>query len=103
MARVDQVLEAHNDATVRRLEVRVGEFSGVNLVLFRAAFETFKAAGVCADAELVTIVEPARFCCASCAGKAGVADSRWCQQCDLPMQLLSGGDVYLDRLELATR
>jgi hydrogenase nickel incorporation protein HypA/HybF len=46
------VMRARGAVAVRRVRVRLGDFSGVDPALFRTAYEIFRVATPCADAPL---------------------------------------------------
>lgn len=54
--RVEQVVDDHPGAIVRRVHVQIGEYAGVELALLRTAYETFREHTVCESAELA--IEP---------------------------------------------
>ena len=49
---VDRVAESHGAHAVRRIRVRIGEYAGVDPVLFESAYEVCRIGTRCADAVL---------------------------------------------------
>ncbi len=102
-ALLDQVEEqagSHGAVSVESIRVRVGEQAGVELDLFRTAFEMARDGTICSTAELELVEEPVRWQCPGC-GEA--IDSGWvlrCAACGLPARLVQGGSILLERMEL---
>lgn len=100
MARVDVEARRAGATEVRRLEVRIGELAGVEVDLLETAYDTFKAAGRCAGAELVITRVPARWRCPRCEKDIARGQVLRCPDCELPATLAEGGEIYLDRIEM---
>ena len=94
--RVEQ--EARGRGKVHRLRVRLGELSGVDPQLLATAYETFKAATICADAALELTQVDAKWSCRMC-GRTIVRGERL-QCCGAPARLMQGDDLVLDQIEL---
>jgi hydrogenase nickel incorporation protein HypA/HybF len=50
--RIDDIVRDRGAVSVRRVRVRMGEFSGVDPALFQTAYEVFRVKTWCADAPL---------------------------------------------------
>lgn len=98
--RVEQEARAHGATTVHALQVRVGEVSGVEVELLAKAFETFRAASLCAQAELTITAVPARWSCTACQQDIRPGELLRCPQCNAPARLVAGDEIYLDRIEM---
>ncbi len=98
--RVEQEAERHRASAVRRLEVRVGELSGVESGLLRTAYLTFRERTVCADADLVVRAVAARWACPRCGAGTGADGMLRCPACDVPLRLVEGDDLVLERIEM---
>lgn len=96
---VRRALAPHAGATVSVLHVRVGELAGVEPELFRSAYETFRAAGGFASAELALTVEPAAWTCPCCLVDFARGSSLSCRKCGASARLARGGEIVLDRIE----
>ncbi len=102
-ALVDQVqhqLAAHPGAIVRRINVRIGELAGVEIELFRTAFETFRDRTVCAGAELAIEAVPAHWQCVRCTRPIAAGAVLRCPECGRPARLATGGEIILERIEM---
>ncbi|MBN2191508.1 MAG: hydrogenase maturation nickel metallochaperone HypA [Polyangiaceae bacterium] len=91
---------AHPGASVRRVEVRIGEQAGVVVEQFATAFELARRDTVAAEAELVLERVPARWACPGCAREIPSGDRLACPDCGDPAHLVAGDELYLMRLEL---
>jgi hydrogenase nickel insertion protein HypA len=96
--RVQREIDARPGATVRRLHVRIGELAGVEIPLFRTAFETFRERTGCEAAELAIDAVPAVWRCARCERALPAGAVLRC--CDRPARLAAGDDIFLDRIEM---
>ena len=113
-ALVERVAEeaAPRRARVRRLHVAIGELAGVDVELLRTAYDTFRPATLCADAELDVRAVAAAWSCPGCA-RASSTTSRpaafralapgaplQCPVCGRPARLTAGDEIVLERIEL---
>lgn len=102
-ALLDQVgaLAAERQATaVHRLEVRIGELSGVEIDLLQTAFDLFRERTICAGATLEVTPVPARWACPRCDGPVRRGAALRCPDCALPARLTEGDEIILDRVEM---
>jgi len=98
--RVEQEARARHAASVHRLSVRIGEMAGVDVGLFRTAYDTFRERTVCADATLDIELVPAAWACQSCAAPIERGRPLRCDRCGQPARLVTGDEIMLDRIEL---
>ncbi len=98
--RVEREVHKAGARSVKRLEVSVGELSGVEPALLRLAWEAFCEAGVCAGASLSLQVVATRWSCPRCRHDVPPGTRLWCGTCDVPATLVEGGDIILQRVEL---
>ena len=94
----------NNAKKVTKLEVKIGELSGVEIELLKTAFETFKEGTICEDAEFIIINQPVIIRCEECGyeGKPN-KDEYLCPKCKSPkLKIIDGEDMYLMSLELET-
>ena len=63
MERVEQELSRHPGAVPRRVHLRIGEHSGVEIGLLRTAFDMVRVGGICGSAELEIVAVPACWRC----------------------------------------
>ena len=99
---VDAVEAAVKSKTtpVHRIEVRIGDLSGVDHELLATAFEVFRA-GTCCDRATMTIDRvPVLWQCPRCARDIAKGAVLRCLSCNEPAQLASGDEIILQRIEL---
>jgi hydrogenase nickel insertion protein HypA len=101
--RVRHEAAARNVRRVRRLWVRVGELSGVEVDLLRTAYEICRASTVCAGAPLEVRRLAARWECPSCGTKIARGLRLACATCGSPARLVQGDEIMLDRIEMEVR
>lgn len=87
-------------ARVRRLHVAIGELAGVDVELLRTAYDTFRPATVCADADLDVRAVAAAWTCPGCARALAPGAPLQCPVCGRPARLTAGDDIVLERIEL---
>lgn len=100
IGRVEQEVASIPGAIARRLRIRVGELSGVEVDLLQTAYETFREATVCAEAELLIARVGVCWGCPSCAGEIPAGGTLRCPTCGVAAQLLAGDEMHLDRIEM---
>jgi len=89
--------DAVHATAVRKLVVRVGDLAGLDAVLFRRAFETFRERTLCAGAEMDLVCEAPRWECRRCS--AELSSPLPCP-CGGNAFLAGGGEVLLQRIEM---
>lgn len=98
---VDSVMAAiPRDSTVHRLEVRIGELSGVDCELLATAYDVFRAGTICERAAMQIDRVPARWVCPKCNAEIARGAALRCRACDAPAHLASGDEIVLQRIEL---
>ncbi len=90
----------HRATSVRKLEVKIGELSGVEVALLETAYATFRDRSVCSDAELEIERVPARWQCARCSHVRELGEPLSCTACGTPMRLVAGDEIVLERIEM---
>lgn len=90
----------HRASSVRRLDVKIGELSGVEVALLETAYATFRDRSICADAELVVERVPARWECPRCKHVRRAGEPLTCSSCASPMRLAAGDEIVLERIEM---
>ncbi len=96
----DAAIGRHPAATVRLVMVRIGELAGVDVGLFRTAFDGCKDERGYAGAVLAVEVERADWACERCGAPVVAEGPLRCDACDGDAQLRAGGALILQRLEL---
>ncbi|MDH3255807.1 MAG: hydrogenase maturation nickel metallochaperone HypA [Acidobacteriota bacterium] len=100
MARVESEARKHQAVSVQRIELRIGEQSGVETELLKTAFETFRHGSICSQAEITIELVPAAWSCPACDRTVVAGDVLLCPDCRLPAQLVAGDEIFLDRIEM---
>jgi hydrogenase nickel incorporation protein HypA/HybF len=90
----------HGAISVTRVEVRIGDSSGVDADLFQSAFEVLSRDSLCRGATLSIRRVPTLWQCGSCGGELRAGDVLICKGCGAPGRLVAGDELILDRLEL---
>ena len=100
MERVEAEARARQARKVHRLSVRIGELSGVDVGLLRTAFGIFRQRTICEHADLDVQPVVARWQCPSCSGPIPRGEMLRCPNCRAPAELIEGGEIVLDRIEM---
>lgn len=92
----------HQATRVSRIEVKIGTYSGVEPHLLEVAFDTFKEASICKNADFIMHIQPLKVRCFSCKSETELITSRYyCPKCESTnVEIIDGEDMYLMRLEL---
>jgi len=85
---------------VHRLHIKLGELSGVEPEMLRAAYDTFRRRTVCDQADLAIEAVAAEWDCPSCHQKIARGAGVRCASCGGPARLAHGGEIVLDRIEM---
>ena len=100
LAQVETQAARHGATAVKRLEVRIGELSGVEIELLKTAYEMMRERTICGGAPLeITPVAP-RWECRSCGHEITQGGALQCPACGSPARLAAGDEIVLDRIEL---
>ena len=97
---IDRVAQQRHAASVRRVSVRIGDAAGLDVGLFRSAFELFSERTICEQAELAIEEVPARWVCPAGHGALGARRRLTCAHCGKPARLESGDEITLMGLDL---
>jgi hydrogenase nickel insertion protein HypA len=100
LERVAIETRARQNATVRKLRLRIGESAGVELELFRAAYDVVRNGTPCEQATLEIVSSPVVWTCAACGSAVDPRAGLWCGVCRRPAELVSGDEIVLERIEL---
>jgi len=100
MARVEEEARLRGEENVLAIEVRIGELSGVEVELLRTAYSLFRERGPYRETELRIEEVPARWACPDCEQPPQSGGSLRCPECGRPVQLVAGGEILLQRIEM---
>ena len=97
---IDQVAGERHAVCVRRVSVRIGEAAGLDVGLFRSAFELFRERTICERAELAVEEVAARWVCPDGHGALPERQPLVCGVCGRPARLEAGDEITLMKLDL---
>lgn len=83
-----------------RVQVRLGELSGVDPGLLQTAFELSRDRTVCERAVLELVQVPAAWRCRACSRDIPAGAALVCPACGAPAALLAGDEILLERIEM---
>jgi hydrogenase nickel incorporation protein HypA/HybF len=98
--RVAAEAAARSASAVHRLRVRIGEDAGVDVVLFKTAYHTFRERTVCEHAALDVVVVPVEWACEACGRRIEPGRPLRCPDCLTPAKLIAGDEIILERIEM---
>lgn len=87
-------------ASVHRIDVRIGELSGVDCDLLATAYDVFRAGTVCESAPMSIDRIPARWECPKCSREIERGAFLRCPSCGEAAVLAAGDEIVLQRIEL---
>lgn len=97
---IDVTVADRGAIAVKRVEVCIGELSGVECELLASAFDLLRENTICCSAELAIRKTVAAWECPQCGGRRKRGDILRCPTCDVPVRLLAGDEIILERLEV---
>lgn len=100
MEQVEAQVAQHGGARVERVQLGLGQISGVDPQLLRLAFEAFRERTVCHDASLDIRELPAVWRCRECDRQLAPGARLSCPDCGRPAQLTQGDEILLERIEM---
>lgn len=100
MSRVEAEARTHGATSVHRIELRIGEQSGVETDLLETAFNTFREGSICSRATMKITSVPAVWQCPNCQRELDSGSILLCTDCGVPARLVSGDEIFLDRIEM---
>jgi hydrogenase nickel incorporation protein HypA/HybF len=96
----ERFARANGGTRLFRLELRLGELSGVDPDLLVTAFTTFREHTLCAGADLDIVRVPAVWRCPKCSVRIAAGAPLRCAACEAPASLESGDDLILQKIEM---
>lgn len=98
----EENVKANDASKVTKLVVKIGVMSGVEPDLLQTAFDTFKEATVCEEAEMIMNIQKIKIFCNSCSSETELEKNEFlCPKCESSdLNILDGEDMFLMQLEL---
>lgn len=92
----------NNASSVSKVVVKIGVMSGVEPDLLQTAFDTFKEATVCENAEFVINIQNVIILCTECKTEKVLQELEYkCDNCgSINVEVVDGEEMYLMQLEL---
>jgi hydrogenase nickel incorporation protein HypA/HybF len=100
LKRVQESLDGYDVRSIRSLQVRVGELSGVDAGLLRTAYELCTPGTPCENAALRILEVPARWRCPHCERDMPVGKRLSCESCGGTVRLVEGDEIILDKIDV---
>jgi hydrogenase nickel incorporation protein HypA/HybF len=100
LRRVEAEARRRHATRVRRVAVRIGELSGVQAELLASAYALAREGTACHEAELEVHPVAARWSCRDCGKEPAPGAALRCPACAGEVQLSSGDEMLLERIEL---
>lgn len=100
LSKVEDEARLRGALSVARVELRLGEASGVEPALLRSAFETFRERTLCSSAVLDVTTVPVRWRCRDCGEVLAKGGPLRCGICGGAGTIDRGDEILLERLEL---
>ncbi len=92
--------DRHGAEHILRIQVQVGELSGVEPALLQNAWELVREGTICERSRLDLRSVAVRWVCPSCAGSLGANGALRCAKCGVPAELTQGDELILERVEM---
>jgi hydrogenase nickel incorporation protein HypA/HybF len=94
--------KANNTTKVTKVIVKIGVMSGVEPDLLQSAFDTFKEATMCEDAEFIINIQKVVIKCHNCNKESTLEKNEYaCPKCEsTDLDVIDGEEMFLMSLEL---
>lgn len=103
IARIEEVARQQKAVSVRRVTVRIGEASGVEVEQLARAYQILRENTLCRDAALAIRAVAARWECPRCNRPPPPGAALRCLSCGAPARLSGGDEIALEQIELEVR
>ncbi len=100
MERVEAEATRRYAGKVLSVGVSIGEAAGVEVELLETAYNILRKGTICADAPLRVEKVPVQWACARCHSAPAPGARLMCPACGVPVRLVTGDEIMLDRIEL---
>jgi len=101
LRRIELHARRRHASQVRRIAICVGELSGADAELLASTFAALRERTVCHSAILDVRRVEARWACPSCSHAIARGAALRCERCGAVAALVDGGDVVLERIDIA--
>ncbi len=98
----EETAKANDADKVKKIVVKIGVMSGVEIELLKTAFDTFKEKTMCEEAEFLPYMQPVVIKCNNCSKESILKENEYvCPKCQsIDVNVTDGEDMYLMQLEL---
>ena len=100
LERVDAEAQRRQATAVHRIAIRIGELSGVDVTLLQTAYTLVRERTRCAHAALDVESVAAVWQCPNCRRPIARGEFLRCRDCARAAELVAGGEILLDRIEM---
>lgn len=92
----------HRAKAIKRLSVRIGRLSGIEIHFLEQCFETFKEDTICHDAVLEIEVCDVVLVCKACGTQSVVSENRFvCPKCQsAEVKMIGGQELHVKSIEI---
>ena len=97
---IETISRKRHAVAVRRVAVRIGSAAGLDVTLFRSAYELYRTRTICDAAALDVEEVPARWICPEGHGEIPAGRPLTCGECGRPARLDAGDEITLMALDL---
>lgn len=98
---IEESLVGYPNPKVKRVIIKVGEFSGVEENYLKDIMETFKGDTILAEAEILFERDPLRIRCEKCSIETNVQRGTFCPSCGgSEVKIVGGLDLVLKSIEI---
>ena len=97
----EDIAKEHNATKIEKIVCKIGVMSGIEIHLFKIAFDTFKYGTICEEAELIINQQKLKLHCSKCNLEFEVDEPIYsCVECGCLSSVVDGEDMYLVSLEI---
>jgi len=98
--RVEEEMRRHQATAAHRIQVSVGDLSGVEAELLASAFEIARESTALRTTQLLVTRVKAHWQCTHCGQDIQGDEHLSCASCGGPARLTAGGDILFESVEL---
>lgn len=98
----EEIAKENEVGKVTKIITKIGVMSGVEIHLFKVAFDTFKEGTICDGAELIINEQNLKLHCNTCGSEFETDEIFYiCKECkSIDVKVIDGEDMYLMSLEM---